>query len=111
MKKILYILTILTFILSLATSCSKPTESCFTYSPATITTNTIVAFNASCSDNASYFTWNFGDNTLDTTITSLTIAHKFSSTGQFNVTLIAKRKDGMTLGKDKPKVTQVIKVQ
>lgn len=111
MKNIPYLLTILTFFWSLATSCSKPTEACFTYSPKTITTNTNVSFNASCSYNASYFTWNFGDNTPDTTTTSLTITHKFSLTGPFNVTIIAKRKDGVTLGKDKPKATQVITVQ
>jgi PKD repeat protein len=111
MKNIFYALTILTFITSLTTSCSKPTEACFTYSPTTITTNTTVTFNASCSDNASYFYWNFGDNTADTTTTSLTITHKFNATGQYTVKLNAKRKDGMTLGKDKPKTIQIITVQ
>jgi PKD repeat protein len=111
MKNIFYFLTFITCITCLAISCSKPTEACFTYTPTSATTNTNVTFNASCSDNASYFSWNFGDNTSDTTNTSMTITHKFSSTGQYIVTLIAERKDGMTLGKDKPKATQTITVQ
>ena len=65
-----------------------------------VTTDSIVTFDASCSGNASYFTWNFGDSTKDTTTTSLKIKHKFTKTGQFIVNLTAKRKDGVTMGKD-----------
>jgi PKD repeat protein len=104
-------LTILICCSSLLTSCSKPTEVCFTYAPTIVTTNTKVTFDASCSDNASYFLWSFGDNTADTTTTSLTITHMFSSEGQYNVTLQVKRKDGVAFGKDKPATTQIITVQ
>ena len=92
-----------------ATSCSKPTESCFSYSPKTITRDSIVTFDASCSGNASYFAWNFGDSTKDTTTTSLKIKHKFTKIGQFIVTLTAKRKDGVTMGKD-TKASEMITV-
>lgn len=111
MKNILLHLTIFALITVLTTSCSKPTEACFTFSPTTISPNTTVTFNASCSQNASYFTWNFGDNSADTTTTTLTVTHKFSTVGQFEVTLNAKRKDGATLGKDKPTTKQIITVQ
>ena len=65
-----------------------------------VTTDSIVTFDASCSGNASYFGWNFGDSTKDTTTTSLKIKHKFNKTGQFIVNLTGKRKDGVTMGKD-----------
>ena len=93
-----------------ATSCSKPTESCFSYSKSKITTDSIVTFDASCSGNASYFAWNFGDSTKDTTTTSLKIKHKFTKTGQFIVNLVAKRKDGVTMGKD-TKASEMITVE
>lgn len=111
MKCAFYILALMSFLTGLTTSCTRPTEACFTYSPATITTNTVVEFNASCSENASTYSWNFGDNIPDTLTNSLTITHIFPAAGQYNVTLKAKRKDGMTFGKDKPESTQVITVQ
>ncbi len=109
MKNIFYTLTVTAVIF--LTACQKPTDGCFTYSPTTITTTTVVTFNAACSQNASTFIWNFGDNTADTTVHSLTVTHKFSTVGQFTVTLNAKRKDGMTLGKSHPTTTQIITVQ
>lgn len=90
-------------------SCSKPTESCFTCSQKTIKIDSVVTFDASCSGNASYFTWNFGDSTKDTTTTSLKIKHKFTKTGQFIVNLVAKRKDGVSSGND-TKASQMITV-
>ena len=59
--------------------------------------------------NASYFAWNFGDSTKDSTTTSLKIKHKFTKTGQFIVNLVAKRKDGVTMGKD-TKASEMITV-
>lgn len=109
MKNIFYTFIVITIIF--LTACQKPTEACFTYSPTTIDTTTVVTFNASCSQNASYFTWNFGDNTGDTTVTSATITHKFSASGTYTVTLNAERKDGATFGKSHPTTTQVITVQ
>ncbi len=109
MKRIFYTL-IVTSIIFLS-ACTKPTEACFTFSPTTVTPNTTVTFDASCSENAAYFDWNFGDNTVDTSVTSLTVTHKYTSVGQFTVTLNANRKDGTTLGKNHPTITQVITVQ
>ena len=109
MKNILCALTVAVIIF--LTACTKPTEACFIYSPTTVTTTTIVTFNSSCSQNASYFNWSFGDNATDTAITSLTVIHKYSTKGTYNVTLNAKRKDGATLGKDKPTRTQIVTVQ
>jgi len=109
MNKAIYPLIILSFIAFFTTSCSKPTESCFTCSQKTITRDSMITFDASCSGNASYFAWNFGDDTNDTTTTSLKIKHKFAKTGQFIVKLVAKRKDGVTMGKD-TKASEMITV-
>lgn len=109
MKNIFFTLTVTVIIF--LTACEKPTNGCFTYSPTTITTATVVTFNSSCSENASYFTWNFGDNSADTIVTSLTVTHKFSAVGQFTVTLNAKRKDGWSLKNSNPITTQTITVQ
>ena len=68
-----------------------------------------VSFSGSGSVNANSFAWNFGDRTKDTTTTSLKIEHKFAKVGQFIVTLIAKRKDGVTMGKD-TKASEMITV-
>ena len=110
MKNIFYTLTITTFII-LTNSCAKPMEACFTYSPATITTTTVVTFNSSCSQNASSFIWNFGDNTADTTAQSLIVTHKYSTVGTYTVTLNVERKDGVSMKKGKPKTQQTIIVQ
>lgn len=107
MKKVLYTLTIVATL----SACKKPIDACFTFSPTTVAPNTTVSFNASCSQNASYFTWHFGDNSADTTVTSLTVTHKYSAVGQFAVTLTAERKDGATSGKDKTTTTQTVTVQ
>lgn len=95
-----YLIFILFFLPFFTTSCSKPTVACFTYSQITNPSDSIVTFNAACTENASYFTWNFGDNSKDTTTTSLIIKHKFNKTGPFNVTLNAKRKDGVSSGSE-----------
>ncbi len=110
MKKAITPFILFILITLCAISCSKPTESCFSYSKSKITTDSIVTFNASCSGNASYFTWNFGDSTKDTTTTSLKIKHKFNKNGQFIVNLVAKRKDGVSSGND-TKASQMITVE
>jgi len=107
-KKHILILAVTLLIFVIA--CQEPTEGCFTYSPSYIDTTTVVTFNASCSQNASYFNWSFGDNTKDTMVTSITFTHNFSASGTYTVTLNAARKDGMTLGKSHPKMSQVIEV-
>ncbi|MDO8998230.1 MAG: PKD domain-containing protein [Bacteroidota bacterium] len=102
----------MTVFIGLTNSCTKPTEGCFTYTPTTITTNTEVTFNAACSENGYSFIWNFGDGTADTTvINSLTVTHKYSSSGTYIVTMTAERKDGVSIRKGKPTMTQSLTVQ
>lgn len=101
-----------TLFCSLFNACSKPANACFTYSPTTaITTTTNIVFNASCSENSSYYRWTFGDGTTDTTSTSLTIFHKYNMPGTYTVTLNAERKDGVSIRKGKPEQAQIITVQ
>lgn len=86
-------------------------EACFTYSPATITTLTEVTFNSSCSQNATSFIWDYGDNTGETSAQSPTVTHKYSTAGTYIVTLNVERKDGVSMKKGKPKTQQTITVQ
>jgi len=109
MKNTFYTLAI--SILFFLTGCGEPTNACFTYSPVTIAKDSAVTFDGSCSQNTMFFKWNFGDGTADTSVTSTTITHKFTSSGQFAVTLNAKRKDGATLGKDHLTTSQIITIQ
>ena len=99
------------FCLALLSSCKDPTISCFTHSPDTITTSTVVTFNAACSEEASYFTWNFGDATADTTTTALNITHQYSNAGTYTVRLQAERKDGQFPRKNRIESSSVITVQ
>lgn len=92
-------------------NCSKPTEACFTYAPETVKPGENVTFNASCSSNASLFTWNFGDGTIDTIMADKTTSHKYASNGIYRVKLIVKRKDGVSIRKDKPEMTINVTVQ
>ncbi len=92
-------------------SCAKPTNGCYTYSSGTITTTTLVTFDASCSEGASSYKWNFGDGTETQETNALTITHTFATAGTYTVTLNAQRKDGVTIRKEKPTFTQTIVVQ
>lgn len=97
------------FILIFMAHCSKPTIACFVSSGNSISKDSSVTLNAACSENASYYTWNFGDNTKDTTTTDFKIQHQYSNSGQYTITLHAKRKDGVANGSD-TKATQMITV-
>lgn len=102
---------LLSFSIFFCFSCTKPEKACFDYSPSNPTTTTIVTFNASCSEHTYSYRWTFGDGTPDETSTSSTITHTYSTTGTYNVTLNAERKDGMTLKKGKTTYTKTVVVQ
>lgn len=110
MRKTIYILgTIILF-----NNCSKPSKACFNFSPnENIRAQTPILFDASCSKNASYFTWDFGDGTTEnSTLGTNTITHSYSVTGTYKITLIAKRKDGVTLRKNNTySISKTINVQ
>ncbi|MDX2173204.1 MAG: PKD domain-containing protein [Bacteroidota bacterium] len=98
MKKLIFLFTGT----SLLNSCSKAPESCFSYSPATISAGSIVTFNPNCSKNASSFKWNFGDNTKDTTLyNNNLVTHIYKTAGNYTVKLSVGGKDGVTLKKGK----------
>ena len=98
-------------IVMLTFKCTKREKACFDYSPANPNTTTGITFNSGCSENTYSNRWTFGDGTPDTTSTSLTINHKYSSAGVYTVTLNAERKDGVTLRKGLTTVTKTITVQ
>ncbi|MBK8848508.1 MAG: PKD domain-containing protein [Bacteroidetes bacterium] len=103
--------TLILIITLISSSCTKPTNACFTYTADTLAINTPITFNSGCSQNASYFLWNFVDNTLDTTTTNINITHAFSKSGLYLITLEAKRKDGASSGKDNYYTQKTIIVQ
>ncbi len=115
MKNIVCGFMFFTSSISLLFSCTKPTVACFDYSPTTaITTTTVVNFDASCTKYGGYtYTWNFGDGTRDTTLLGKeTIIHLFKQTGSFTVTLMAKRKDGVSFSSSDSYITKkVVTVQ
>jgi PKD repeat protein len=91
-------------------ACQKPTTGCFTYSPTKINKLTEVVFNASCSQNAGRFTWDFGDGTLLIETQDISISHQYLNSGYYKVTLNAQRKDGTVLAKSYPTSSQTITV-
>ena len=110
MQKTIYILVIII----LFNNCSKPSEACFDFSPnENIGTQTPVLFDASCSKNAGYYTWDFGDGVVEnSTLGTTTIKHTYSVSGSYEVTVTAKKKDGVTLKKDnKYSISKTIIVQ
>lgn len=105
MKNNLYIFTTIILVLS---SCAKPTEACFDFSPTVITTSTSVTFNATCTRHGGYsYEWNFGDGKPDTTLLGEpTITHTFNSSGTYVVTLKAGRKDGVVWKENNKYITE-----
>ena len=79
----------------LISSCAKPTEACFDFSPTeSITITTTVTFDASYTKyGGSSYNWNFGDGTDTTVYGDHMITHTFNTSGTYTVTLQAKRKD------------------
>ena len=108
MKKLFSVIAIVAIAGSYA--CKKPAEACFTYSPKVINTYTDVEFDASCSQNASNYIWYFGNSDQGESTTSPTITHRFSSPGNYVVTL-GIQKDGKKAGKDKLVLQKDITVQ
>jgi PKD repeat protein len=90
-------------------ACAKPTNGCYTYSPTAITNGTVVGFDASCSEGAISYNWDFGDGTYFTS-TSVFTTHVFNVPGSYNVKLTAERKDGVTIRKEDPTFVQTIVV-
>ena len=91
-------------------ACKKPAEACFTYSPQVINTYTDIVFDASCSQSASGYVWYFGNNDQGESTTEPTITHRFTSPGNYVVTL-GIQKDGKKAGKDKLVFQKDITVQ
>jgi len=67
--------------------CERQTPiSCFTSSVAQASVNDPISFDMNCSEDASLITWDFGDGTKVSS-RDLTIAHSYSSPGEYIVTL------------------------
>lgn len=92
--------------------CADAVKACFTFSPDAPTVSAPVTFDASCSENSYLYIWNFGDGTIDTTVTQTsTVTHTYSSTGTYNVTLTTESKDGVTFRKGDFTATQTVVIQ
>lgn len=115
MKNKLFITAVMICLAVWASSCVKPVEACFEYSPtAGITIDTFVVFDASCTQNGGYsYTWNFGDGTPDTLLLGEpVVTHRFDTIGTFTVTLTAGRRDGVVWSEgDKQTIQEVVTVQ
>jgi PKD repeat protein len=113
MKTTLQITSITLGLIFLLFSCAKPTYSCFTFSPDTVSINTEVTFDASCTKNGGYsYKWDFGDGSPDTTILGNPIVtHKYQSADTYTVRLWAGRKDGVAFREGKELDTKTITVQ
>ncbi len=92
-------------------SCNKGTEACFTYMPSEVKVGNEVSFNASCSNNASSYIWNFGDSTNDTLTDSHHMSHRYKSSGSYTVILKVERKDGVSLNEGKTATAQLLEVK
>jgi len=87
-------------------SCARTEKSCFDYFPAEPLAGNVVVFNAACSQNASNYTWSFGDGSADTTTNAIAINHVYRTPGIYIVEMKAGRKDGIVLieGKSQTKM-------
>lgn len=91
--------------------CKKPTSACFVYSPTTVTTATTVTFDASCSEEADTYQWNFNDGFLPTPPSSSPIVdHAFLNPGTYSVTLTVER-SGRKKRKETLTTSQIVIVQ
>ncbi len=81
------LLIVITTIIVAAFGCKreKP-DSCFTTSMDQATINDSITFDLSCSENASYITWDWGDGTTVNN-RDLTTTHSYGTPGQYTVTL------------------------
>lgn len=86
MKRNILLLPLLAMILGLS-SCSKNIEACF----AETITGATVEFNATCSEGATSYAWDFGDGSTSTVAQPI---HAYTSGGNFTVTLVASNKKG-----------------
>jgi PKD repeat protein len=70
-------------------SCTKTPLACFTFSPTqdTIHLRDSVTFNATCSENAHQYYWQFYNN-VDSIGYGVIVGRKFLDTGSINVTLL-----------------------
>lgn len=89
-------------------SCTKPPDACFTFSPENNLANSEIIFNAGCSENVSTFIWEFDDGSADTSVTDAIISHTFISPGIYIVTLTVNRKDGVTFSEGEPITSKVV---
>ena len=111
-SKFKYVIFLAITIIMAISGCSDAVKACFTFSPEMPTVSTPVTFDASCSENSYLYIWNFGDGTVDTTVTqTLTVTHTYSTTGTYTVTLTAESKDGVTFRKGEFTATQTLEVQ
>jgi PKD repeat protein len=108
MKRLLLLLLIFS---AAFISCKKPVNACFDFSPAHPLLSDTVSFDASCSEEATSYTWTFGDGSPDTTTTSATIKHAFPSAGYYNVYLVVSPTHRSSLRKSHPEMTRIVTVQ
>ena len=110
--KFKYVFLFVIPIILVISGCSDAVKACFTFSPETPTVSSPVTFDASCSENSYLYIWNFGDGTVDTTVTQTsTVTHVYTTTDTYTVTLTAESKDGVTFRKGDFTTTQTLEVQ
>ncbi len=93
------------FITALLTaSCSTDPTACFTINKGKdVKLNEEVQFNASCSEDADTYNWNFGDGA---TASGVEVKHKYTTEGTYEVTLTALNKGVSDQNKAKVIVTK-----
>lgn len=90
-------------------ACTKTTKACFSFTIQDYLSHTI-NFDASCTQGASFYEWNFGDNSANEITSNEFILHSYNEGGDYTVTLKVTRKDGFTIGKDVFETSQVVHV-
>jgi len=97
MRKIVVFVMIAGFVF-VFNSCKKAVEkvtpsSCFTISPSEIHSGDVVTFSSSCSENATDFSWDFGDGGTSTDVSP---THTYIAAGDFTITLTVKDAGGLS---------------